>query len=153
MMGHKQSAGNVVSLSEVRDEKIEERRREFERVVFRSNFGAYTPVDGRGLQAIELVDISEGGILFQVAENSNYSLQQGEATSVRLYFSTEGYISIDVKVARSFIAMENGRAVHRYGCIMDKTMSSYAAFYHLVHFITKCAEHGHHDGEHHKIYY
>lgn len=151
-MGHKQT-GNVVSLHEAREEKIEERRREFERVVFKSNFGAYTPVEGRGLQAIELVDISEGGILFQVAESSNYSLQPGDTTSVRLYFAAEAYISIDVKVARSFIAVENGRAVHRYGCIMDKTMGSYAAFYHLVHFITKCAEHGHADAQNHKIFY
>lgn len=151
-MGHEQT-GNVVSLNEAREERIEERRREFERVVFRSNFGAYTPVEGRGLQAIELVDISEGGVLFQVAESSHFSLQPGETTSVRLYFAADAYISIDVKVARSFIAMEGGRAVHRYGCIMDKTMGSYAAFYHLVHFITKCAEHGHQDEQNHKIYY
>jgi len=143
----------VVALSEVRKEKIEEKRREYERVVFRSNFGVYTYHGESGLTAIEVVDISQGGMQFQTPEKSSLNLEVGSIVPVRLYFATDHYISIDVKVVRSFTAIEDGRAVHRYGCLMDTKMASYSAIYHFVHFIEKCAEHGHKDDQHHKVFY
>jgi hypothetical protein len=143
----------VINLNSVREEKIEEKRREYERVVFRSNFGVYACLPENALQAVEVVDISEGGMLFQVPESSSFRLDVGQTTHVKFYFSPDSFIAIDVKVARSFTALENGKAVHRYGCLMDKTMKSYAAIFHLVQFITKCAEHGHKDDGRHKIFY
>jgi hypothetical protein len=143
----------VINLSSVRQEKIEEKRREYERVVFRSNFGVFVFNDETGLDAIEIVDISEGGVQFQTPEKSHLKLQVGDVVPVRLYFATDHYISIDVKVVRSFTALENGSAVHRYGCLMDKGMASYSAIYHFVQFITKCAEHGHQDLQHLKVFY
>lgn len=144
---------SVISLSSVREEKIEEKRREYERVVFRSNFGVYAALPNDALQALEIVDISEGGLLFQVPESSEFRLDVDHILTVKFYFSPESFISIDVKVVRSFTALEAGKAVHRYGCLMDKTMQSYAAIFHLVQFITKCAEHGHKDQGRHKIFY
>ena len=152
-MGRNFSKLTVVNLSSVRQELIEEKRREYERVVFRSSFGVFTYHEDGGLNAIEIVDISEGGMQFQTPEKSALKLNVGDTIPVRLYFATEHYISIDVKVVRSFTALENGTAVHRYGCLMDKSMASYSAIYHFVQFITKCAEHGHKDQEHHKVFY
>ncbi|MGZ3694577.1 MAG: PilZ domain-containing protein [Bdellovibrionota bacterium] len=143
----------VVNLSSVRQEIIEEKRRNYERVVFRSNFGVYTLLPEGGLHAIEVVDISEGGMQFQTSENSTLNLDTGAVVPVRFYFATDHFIAIDVKVVRSFSAIEDGRAVHRYGCLMDKTMASYAAIFHFVQFITKCAEHGHKDDAHLKVFY
>ncbi len=143
----------IISLNSVREEKIEEKRREYERVVFRSNFGVYACLPENALQAIEVVDISEGGLLCQVPESSEFRLEVGQTSTVRFYFSPDSFIAIEVKVVRSFTALENGKAVHRYGCLMDKTMQSYSAIYHLVQFITKCAEHGHKDEGRHKIFY
>jgi hypothetical protein len=147
------STDRVINLTSVRQEKIEEKRREYERVVFRSNFGVFVFNDQTGLGAIEILDISEGGLQFQTPEKSHLNLQVGDVVPVRLYFATEYYISIDVKVVRSFTALENGTAVHRYGCLMDKGMASYSAIYHFVQFITKCAEHGHKDQQHLKVFY
>lgn len=144
---------SVVNLFNKRQEKIEEKRREYERVVFKSSFGVYSVMENKGLHAIEIVDISEGGLLFQVREHSSLKLDVGEVVPLRFYFSADHYISVDVKVVRSVSAIENGVAYHRYGCLIDKTMSSYAAIYHFVQFITKCAEHGHKDDTHLKIYY
>ena len=132
---------------------IEEKRQDYERVVFRSNFGVYTQVDQTGLHAIEVLDISQGGMQFQTPERSSLQLNVGDEIPIRFYFATDHYIAINVKVIRSFSAIEEGVAVHRYGCFMDKSMASYSAIYHLVQFITKCAEHGHKDDQHHKIYY
>jgi hypothetical protein len=152
-MGRNTSTDRVINLTSVRQEKIEEKRREYERVVFRSNFGVFVFNEETGLDAIEIVDISEGGIQFQTPEKSHLKLQVGDVVPVRLYFATDHYISIDVKVVRSFTALENGSAVHRYGCLMDKGMASYSAIYHFVQFITKCAEHGHKDQQHLKVFY
>lgn len=152
-MGRTNSTERVINLSSVRQEKIEEKRREYERVVFRSNFGVFIFNEQTGLDAVEIVDISEGGMQFQTPEKSHLRLQTGDTVPVRLYFSTDHFISIDVKVVRSFTALENGDAVHRYGCLMDKGMASYAAIYHFVQFITKCAEHGHKDEQHLKVFY
>ncbi|MGE3262598.1 MAG: PilZ domain-containing protein [Bacteriovoracia bacterium] len=152
-MGKNFTNQQVVNLSSVRQELIEEKRRTYERVVFRSNFGVYTVLEEGGLHAIEVVDISEGGMQFQTSENSTLKLDTGSVIPVRFYFATDHFISIDVRVVRSFSAIEDGRAVHRYGCLMDKTMASYAAIFHFVQFITKCAEHGHKDDAHLKVFY
>lgn len=152
-MGRNFSSERVINLSSVRQEKIEEKRREYERVVFRSNFGVFVYNEQAGLDAIEIIDISEGGIQFQTPEKSHLRLEVGNVVPVRLYFATDHFISIDVKVVRSFTALENGSAVHRYGCLMDKSMASYSAIYHFVQFITKCAEHGHKDETHLKVFY
>lgn len=152
-MGKNFQGQTVIDLSSVRKEQIEEKRRTYERVVFKSSFGIYTVMEQMGLHAIEIIDISEGGMQFQVPERSMLQLKNGDVIPVRLYFSPDHYVSIDVKVVRSFSAIENGRAVHRYGCLIDKTMASYSAFYHFVQFITKCAEHGHKDDAHLKVYY
>ena len=152
-MGRNFSKDRVVNLASVRQEIIEEKRREYERVVFRSNFGVFIFNDTTGLDAIEIIDISEGGMQFQTPEKSHLKLNVDDVVPVRLYFSTDHYISVDVKVVRSFTALENGAAVHRYGCLMDKTMASYSAVYHFVQFITKCAEHGHKDEKHLKVFY
>lgn len=152
-MSRTNSMERVINLTSVRQEKIEEKRREYERVVFRSNFGVFVFNEQTGLDAVEIVDISEGGMQFQTPEKSHLRLQTGDTVPVRLYFATDHFISIDVKVVRSFSALENGSAVHRYGCLMDKGMASYAAIYHFVQFITKCAEHGHKDEQHLKVFY
>ena len=152
-MGRNFSDQQVVNLSSVRQEKIEEKRREYERVVFKSSFGIYTYAEETGLNAIEVVDISESGMQFQTPERSALNLQVGDVMPVRFYFATDHFVSIDVKIARSFTAVEEGRAVHRYGALMDKTMASYSAIFHFVQFITKCAEHGHRDDKHLKVYY
>jgi hypothetical protein len=149
----KNTEQTVINLTTVRQEKIEEKRRDYERVVFKSNFGVYTVMEQMGLHAVEIIDISEGGMQFQVPEKSEFQHNIGDVFPIRFYFSADHFLSIDVKVVRSFTAIENGQAVHRYGCLIDKSMASYSAIYHFVQFITKCAEHGHKDDTHLKVYY
>ncbi len=143
----------VINLTDIRQEKIDEKRREYERVVFRSSFGVYTVMEQLGLHAIEILDISASGLQFQVSEKSSLKLNMGDVIPVRFYFATDHFITVEVKVVRSFTAIENGSAVHRYGCLIDKEMASYGAIYHFVQFITKCAECGHKDETHLKVFY
>ena len=142
-----------MNLNSVRQEKIEERRRDYERVVFKSNFGVYSYGPETNLHALEVIDISEGGMLFQVSDRSAIRFDVGTVVPLRFYFSTDSYIGIDVKVVRAFTSIEGGQPMQRYGCLIDKTMASYAALFHFVQFIAKCAEHGHKDEKHNKVFY
>ena len=144
---------SIVDFKSVRSEKIEERRREYERVLFKNTLGVYTVIKQKGLHAIEVLDISEGGLSFQVSEKSDLLLQQGETLDLRVYISGEYYLPVEVKIIRCISAIDNGRRVRHYGCIIDKGLASYAAIFHFIQFISKCAEHAHKDDDHLKIFY
>lgn len=144
---------DVINFQDLRKERLEQKRREYERVMFKNTLGVYTVIEQQGLHAIELIDISEGGLSFQVADSSDLSLLPGAVIPFRFYFASDTFLSIDAKVVNCVQAIENGIKVRRYGCMIDKSMASYSAIYHLVQFITKCAEHGHQDDRHLKIFY
>src|SRR3989344_5588829 len=91
---------SIVDFKSVRSEKIEERRREYERVLFKNTLGVYTVIKQKGLHAIEVLDISEGGLSFQVSEKSDLLLQQGETLDLRVYISGEYYLPVEVKIIR-----------------------------------------------------
>ncbi len=145
--------GDVLSFETAREEQIEKRRRSYERVIFKNVLGVYTVMEQKGLHAIELVDISEMGLSFQVPRNSDLELAEGTVLNMRLYFSPDSYLPLRVKVVRTVDAIEEGASVRQYGCLIDKTLKSYRAIYHFVRFIVNCAEHGHEDREHLKIFY
>lgn len=144
---------DVLSFNNARAEQIEERRREYERVLFRNVLGVYTVIEQKGLHAIELVDISEQGLAFQVAANSSYRLEIGEVLNLRLYFASDSFLPVCVKVVRVMDSIVDGVAMCQYGCAIDKSFKAYAAVFHLFQFIKACAEHGHVDSEHLKIFY
>lgn len=144
---------DVLNFSNARAEQIEERRRAYERVLFRNVLGVYTVMEQKGLQAIELVDISEKGMSFHVSIDSKYKLEIGEILNLRLYFAADSYLPISVKVVRALDTIVDGTAVRQYGCEIDTTFKSYGAVFHLFQFIRSCAEHGHIDSEHLKIFY
>lgn len=149
----KNTTHTVIDFQDLRKERLEERRRQYERVMFRNALGVYTVIEQEGLHAIELIDVSEGGISFQVADSSTLELKNGTVIPLRFYFASDSFIPADAKVVNCVNAIDNGQKVRRYGCMLDKTMASYSAIYHLVQFITKCAEHGRKDDSHLKIFY
>ena len=149
----KKGTDNLLSFSSVRKEKIEEKRRNYERVMFRDILNVYTTVENSGLQPIELIDISRGGLLFQIPKSSDFECKEGDELSFRMYFASESFLPIRAKVVRVVDAIEDGISFSRYGCRIDTGLSSYEALDHFVQFISKCAEHGHEDHESLKIYY
>ena len=110
-------------------------------------------MEKNGLHAIELVDISKGGLSFQVARKSEFVLNEGDVLNMRLYFASDSFLPVRVKIVRIVDAIDDGVKVRQYGCNIDKSLSSYEAVLHFVQFIAKCAEHGHEDKDHLKIFY
>ena len=143
----------VLNFTNAREEQIEERRRNYERVLFRNVLGVYTVMEQKGLHAIELVDISEKGMSFQLSIDSKYKLDMGEILNLRLYFASDSFLPVSVKVVRALDTIIEGTAVRQYGCEIDTTFKAYQAVFHLFQFIRSCAEHGHTDHEHLKIFY
>jgi hypothetical protein len=143
----------VLSFVAAREEQIEQKRRTYERVLFRNVLGVYTVMEQKGLHAIELIDISEQGLSFQLPVDSDYKLDLGEVLNLRLYFASDSFLPVSVKVVRAMDTVIDRIATRQYGCEIDKSLKSYNAVYHLFQFIKSCAEHGHIDSEHLKIFY
>ncbi len=138
--------GKVVDFREAREQKLELKRRATERVLFRSLLSVYCVAGHDRLRAIEVVDVSEDGIGFQVPFDSrNPWPSQGEEVPIRLYFSQDTYIEVQVKIQNSRPGIDHGNRTVRYGCTVDKTLTSYPAFLAFVGFLKAYSVHSRED--------
>lgn len=144
----------VLSFDSARKEQIEERRRNYERVLFKNVLGVYSVMEQqRGLHAIELLDISDKGMSFQLPLNSDMRPEIGDVLNIRLYFASQSFLPVAIKIVRVMDSISEGVPVHQYGCEIDTSFKSYQAVHYLYQFIKACAEHGHVDTDHLKIFY
>ena len=60
------SGSKVVQFSEIRREKKETLRRDYERVLFNRILGCYTVIEKLGLKSVEMRDISKSGCSFRM---------------------------------------------------------------------------------------
>lgn len=135
----------VIDFVEKRNEAIEQRRREFERIMLKNLLGVYSILDEPGSgHAVELIDISDKGCLIQVIsdkENKKRYKKDMDA-HLRVYFTKTAYIpiTVNIKYGTDYIDSE-GISYMRYGCEFDKTAVSFEAMDSFIKFIYKFAEH------------
>jgi hypothetical protein len=130
----------VVDLSVYRAEKNEEKRREYERVLFHRVLGVYSFAEKNSvLHQVEVLDISFSGVLFREL-HPNPALKPGDKVALRFYFTPSSYLRlvVDVKRARPFKSA--GRDGLEYGCELDKNTRSYDVLRQLVNFMYRYAE-------------
>jgi hypothetical protein len=134
--------GQVINFKKAREAKIEEKRRQYERILFKHMLGVYCVAEGKGLNAIELVDVSEQGISFQLPVDSKYvsDYESGKSFSFRFYFSQDTFIVITAQVQNRRDCIEDGQKYMRFGCVIDTTSQSYSAYRLFVQFLSKYAE-------------
>lgn len=143
--------GTVINFSKAREEKIEEKRRKYERVIFKHILGLYCVAEKKGLRALELVDVSEDGLSFQLPKNSqniefiDSNGIAGKSLTFRLYFSQDSFLPIVVNVQNQRDCIEEGQAFVRFGCSIDPATQSYETFKIFVKFLSKYAETSHQD--------
>lgn len=140
----------VINFTKKRNESIEQKRREFERIVFQNFLGVYSVIDHNGEQTIasELVDISEKGCLFQVPclndknLNTIKILKSKSTMDLRIYFTAKSFllIAVTVKYCKEFLD-DDGVTYYKFGCEFDKSSSSFEALDSFIKFIYKFAEH------------
>jgi len=128
----------VVQFSEVRKEKQENLKREYERVLFNRILGAYTVVDKLGLKPVEMRDISRSGCSFRTPyEDGAFAV--GEEMEFRFYFSNTTFLPIKIKIKRVLPAIEGQMKYYDHGCSFDQEMSTFAAIEKFVEFINAYA--------------
>ena len=137
----------VIDFNEVRAQKLEEKRRKTERIFFKHLLSVYTVMaGGKQMAAIEIIDISEEGIAFQVPFNSDKPWPTSvEEIPLRLYFSQDTYLEVIAKIVNSRPSIENGARFTRYGCQVDQATSSYPAYQQFVKFMKMYSEQAHKD--------
>ena len=146
------SDGKLVQISDLRKEKQESLKRDYERVLFKHLLGCYTVFEKKGLRAAEMVDISKSGCSFRIPmEYGTYSL--GEEIDFRFYFSNSTYLPAKITVKRAAKVEENGYTYMQYGCVFDKTLSSHAAIEHFVDFVQAYAENAKEDKGDRNVWY
>lgn len=149
-----QSHDQVIDFSEVRAQKLEEKRRKTERIFFKHLLGVYCVTGDDRVRPIEMIDVSEEGVAFQVAfENKSLQPNLGDEVPLRLYFSQDTYLPIVVKVQNARACIEQGARYMRFGCTVDTQMQSYDAFLQFVRFLSLYAEHSHRDKGNVSVFY
>jgi hypothetical protein len=129
----------IVDLTSYRKNRDEERRREYERVLFNRVLGVYSFAEKAGLHHVEVCDISFSGIRFK-EERPETPLKLGQKIALRFYFTPNSYLRLVVDVKRVNPFTEDGREGLEYGCELDKNTKSYEALKQLISFMYKYAE-------------
>jgi hypothetical protein len=136
----------VVDFNEVREQRMEEKRRHTERIFFRNLLSVYSVTGHAKMHPIELIDVSDDGCSFQVPYDPERVWPNTESEiPIRLYFSQDTYLEILVKIQNSRPSIENNHRYVRYGCAVDKGLKSYPAYQQFVRFLKLYAENAYKD--------
>jgi hypothetical protein len=142
----KDDSEQVVDLSQVRAQKIDEKRRTTERLFFKQILGIYTVTGNAKLRAIEIVDVSENGLSFQLPFDAQDPWPtEDKGIPIRLYFSQETYLPIYVNIQNSRPSIEHGIRYIRYGCQLDQESSTFETYRSFIKFMKLYSENAHKD--------
>lgn len=130
---------SIIDLNDFRKNKSEERRREYERVLFNRILGVYSFAEKAGLHHVEVIDVSYSGMKFR-EERPDQPLQAGQKVALRFYFTPSSYLRLVVEVKRVTPYKEEDREGLEYGCELDKATKSYEVIRQLIGFMYKYAE-------------
>ena len=135
----------VLDFNAKREENIEQKRRQFERILFNNFLGAYTVVDQGGtIYPVSLVDVSREGCLFQVPWNMDRDtkIEEGTEITMRMYFTKKSFIPVVMEIKRGQEHVdEDGQTYMQYGAEFDTSMPSFQAVESFIDFMYKFAEH------------
>lgn len=144
----------VVDFSQVRSQKLEEKRRKTERILFQNLLGVFCQVEDSRIKELQLVDVSEEGCSFMVPfDTKNPWPNTSGELPIRLYFTQETYLLVRAKIVNSRPCIENGARYVRYGCTIDQTLQSYEAYRQFVRFMKAYSEQAHKDSGKDSVFY
>lgn len=125
-------SGNVVDISHIRSEVLEEERRKVRRTILTEFIAVHTLVPGHGLMKVTLFNINEAGVAFDV-ENLKGQFQVGEEIAMRVYLNSHTYFPFVVKVKHVTAVEDEG--VQRHGCEFVPGTINDIALHHFIKFI------------------
>jgi hypothetical protein len=122
----------VIDMTEKRQEMIAQERRQVKRTILSEFVGAFALVPRKGLLKVNLYDISENGLAFDVeAEAGHFSI--GEEIAMRVYLNQQTYFPFVVRV-QNVRSIEEEDAF-RHGANFLKGTINDEALHHFVKFI------------------
>jgi hypothetical protein len=144
----------VVDFNQVRTQKLDEKRRKTERIFFTNLLGVYCVTGNSSIKQLQLVDVSEDGLSFIVPfDVKNPWPKETDELPIRLYFTQDTYLPINVKIVNSRPSIENGARYVRYGCTVDSTLQSYETYLQFVRFLKSFSEQAHKDEGKDTVFY
>lgn len=132
----------IIDLNHYRKERDEERRREYERVLFNRILGVYSYAEISGktsLNHVEVLDVSFSGLRFR-EDKPELPLRVGQKIALRFYFTPSSYLRVVLNVKRVTKFQEEDRSGYDYGCEMDTDTKSSEVLKAFVGFMYKYAE-------------
>lgn len=136
----------IIDFRKVREEKLDEKRRQTERIFFKQLLGIYAVSSNDGLNSIEFLDISEDGCSFRVPFDANNPWPKDhDHVPLRIYFSQDTYLPIHVKIMNASPQIEDGIKYMRYGCKIDRETQSYEAYKRFAQFLSAYSQQAHRD--------
>lgn len=136
----------VIDFSQVRAQKLEEKRRKTERIFFRHLLSVYSVTGGSAMHPVEIINVSEDGCAFQVPYRAeNPWPNDTKDIPLRFYFSQDTYLEIRIEIVNSTPSIEDNSRYVRYGCKVDTTTGSYPAYLQFVRFLKAYSEQAHKD--------
>lgn len=125
-------SASVTDISEMRQEIIQNERRQVKRTILTEFIGANAIVPGHGLLRVAIFDISEKGMAFDM-ETSQGHFSPGESVAMRVYMNHKTYFPFVVKVTH--VASVESEGVYRVGASFEKESANREALHHFVKFI------------------
>ncbi len=133
-----------------RIENIEQKRRNFERVLFQNMLGAYTVIESNNVvYPIELIDLSKNGCQFKIPEtkktnqitNGNGIFSGQKEITLRMYFTGQSFIPVSVKIRHIKHVTDEKTGDHiLIGGEFDTSTHSFEAMKAFIEFLYKFAE-------------
>lgn len=125
-------AAELVNLSSQRSEIINQERRQVKRTILTEFVAAHVVVPGQGLLKVQLYDLTEKGLAFDV-ESFRGAFSVGEVVVVRVYLNYQTYFPLEVQV-RHVTAIED-EGVLRHGGELVAGSENDIALHHFVKFM------------------
>lgn len=122
----------VVDISGLRQEMINEERRQVKRTILTGFIGAFVVIPNQGLLRVDVYDISENGIAFDMETVSGH-FNRGEEVAMRVYMNQNTYFPFIVNI-QNFRELE-GTDLTRHGAYFVKGTVNDEALFHFVKFI------------------
>lgn len=132
----KSDSAAIVDITEIRNEAVNEERRQAKRTLLTEFIGVHTILPGYGLFKVALYDINENGLSFDI-ENARGQFQVSEEIAMRVYVNHTTYFPFNVKIKNIRNISEDG--VNRHGCEFIKGSINDDALKYFVKFLETVA--------------
>jgi len=127
-----QTTAPVIDMTEKRNEIIRQERRQVRRTILSEFVGAFALVPRKGLLKVNLYDISENGLAFDVEVDAGH-FAMGEEVAMRVYLNQQTYFPFVVRIQNLRGVPEED--VFRHGAGFVKGSINDEALHHFVKFI------------------